>query len=225
MDMFDKPTLEKIRSVLLEVDPNEIIMDAQSAGLDVKSIEDFKDYVHDYWRLDEIADIYIRRTARWCAVSGATTSVGGFVTSLTLGVGDAAHMTARLFNLCQRLSLLHGFDPEQQIQKERNLEIFLSALGFDRVAQMELKEQLKEVVLFAGKKVPRSNYMMKLVALVVAKLTGKRISTRAISRFVPVVGAVAGGTLNYFYILNTAKRMKEFYQKDYLMNKDLKVDI
>ena len=212
---LEKGVLEKIQEIVLQINPHDVIKDAKAAGLTVDSVEDFRKQAMNYWRIDDIADEYVSRTARWCAGSGATSGVGGIFTSITLGAGDIAHMAARLYWLCQRLAVINGFDPENPLQRDRAQEVYLIALGFDSAAQALIKQQIAQAAKIAGKRGARSNYILKLIGFVVVKLTGKQITTKTAAQFLPVVGAVAGGTLNYFFAKKAAQKMKELFRDDY----------
>jgi hypothetical protein len=212
---LEQSILKKIPDIILKINPNDVINDAKAAGLSVEIVEDFSKQAMNYWRIDDIAEEYVSRTARWCAGSGATSGVGGIATSITLGTGDIAHMAARLYWLCQRLAVLNGFDPENPLQRDRAQEVYLVALGFDSAAQALIKQQVAQAVKIAGKRGARSNYILKLIIYVAYKLTGKQITTKYAAQFLPVVGGVAGGTLNYFFAKKAGQKMKELFRDDY----------
>lgn len=215
MNDLDKSTIDKLKDILLEVDPEGIIKDAQDAGLEVNGVSDFPKQAHNYWRIDDLADEYVNRTARWCAASGASSGVGGAVTAITLGSADIAHMAARLYWLCQRLAVLNGFDPDNPLQRDRAQEIYMLALGFDGAAQTLIKQQLAKAANIAGKSGSRSNYILKFIMLVVARSSGKEITTKTAAKFLPLVGAVAGGSVNYFFAKKAGRKMKELFRDDF----------
>jgi hypothetical protein len=113
------------------------------------------------------------------------------------------------------LSVLNGFDPDDPLQRDRAQEIYLIALGFESAAQAVIKQQLQQAAKIAGKRGVRSNYILKLIMLVVEKLAGKQISPKIAAQFLPLVGAVAGGTLNYFIAKKAAQKMKGLFRDDF----------
>jgi hypothetical protein len=217
--MSDEKNISSIiKEIIIDVDPKEVIKDARAAGLDVHEISDFKKQTHNYWRINDLAAEYVNRTVRWCVVSGATSGVGGVATTVALGAGDITHMAARLFWLCQRLAILHGFDPSNSLQKDRAQEIYLTAIGIDALGQAAIRQQLLRAASVAGKAGSRSNYILKFLMLVVAQMAGKetaKITTVQVTKFIPFVGALAGGSLNYFFANKAANKMLEIFKDDY----------
>jgi hypothetical protein len=215
---IEKSDSQRIKEILLDIDPKDVIRDARAAGLDVNSISDFQEQTHNHWRINDIANEYVDRTVRWCAASGATAGIGGIATTIALGVGDMSHMAARLYWLCQRLAVLHGFDPDDPLQRDRAQEIYLVSLGIDSLGQAAIRQQLTNTAIIAGKTGSRSNYILKFLILVVAKITGKKastITTIEVLKFIPLVGAVTGGSLNYYFANKASKKMLEIFRDDY----------
>lgn len=215
---IEKSFSGRFKEILFDVDPKDVIKDARAAGLEVNKIEDFHGQTHNYWRIEDIAKEYVGRTARWCAVSGASSGIGGIATTVVLGAGDITHMAARLYWLCQRLAILHGFDPDNPLQRDRAQEIYLIALGIDSIGQAAIRQQLSKAAVVAGKSGSRSNYVLKFLVLVVAKFTGQqttKVTTTQVVKFIPFLGAVTGGSLNYFFASKAAKKMHESFRDDY----------
>lgn len=210
----DKSLVKKLKEVILNVDPEGVLEDARAAGLKVAKVKDFRDQAHNYWRIEDLMRQYARRGARFSALSGATSGVGGVATATTLGVADIANMAAQLYRLCQRLAILNGFDPENPLQRERAEEIYLLALGFDAAAQAVLKQQLGRAAGIAGKSGAYSNYILKLIIFIAEKL-GTQITSKQAAKFIPVVGSVVGATLNYSFSRKAADTMLAEFKNDY----------
>ena len=214
--MFDTQVsvVDKIKEIVIDIKPDDVIKDAWAAGLDVQQVEDFRKEVVNYWRIEDVMEQYAGLAARYSAISGATSGVGGVATAVTLGGVDIANMAAQLYRLGQRLSILNGFDPNNSIQKEKNMEIYLYALGFDSLAQAAIKNQLLKAASIAGKRGANSNPILKLIMLVAEKLGSKMISKEA-AKYIPIVGGVAGATVNYYFAKTAANKMVESYKKEY----------
>jgi len=205
----------KLKEVILDINIEEVINDAWEAGLlDVKKIEDFRYQAKNYWRIEDLMKQYSGLAARYSALSGATSGIGGFATAITLGGADIANMAAQLYRLGQRLSVLNGFDPHNGIQKEKNLEIYLYALGFDSLAQAGIRQQMIKAASIAGKKGANSNPILKLIMIIADKL-GKKIISKQAAKFIPFVGAAAGASVNYYFANSAAKSMIDSYKKEY----------
>lgn len=215
MDPFDpRSAIRKLKEIVIDIKPEEVIGDARSAGLQVDSIEDFREQAKNYWRIEDIMIQYSGLASRYSAISGATAGSGGVATAITLGGVDIANMAAQLYRLNQRLAVLNGFDVSNTLQRERTVEIYLCALGFDSVAQAAIRQQLARAAAIAGKRGAYSNYILKLVILVATKL-GATITTKQAAKFIPVVGAVAGASINYGFAGNAAKKMRSSFKDEY----------
>lgn len=214
VEQDDKSLFKKLKELILDVDPEEVLKDARAAGLEVTKVEDFRDQAHNYWRVEDLMRQYARRAARFSAASGATFGVGGVTTAVALGGVDVAHMAAQLYWLCQRLAILNGFDPRNPLQRERTEEVYLLALGFDTAARAALKQQLLRAAGKAGKPHAYSNYILKLIVLVAEKL-GTKITTKQAAKFIPVVGGAFGATLNYTFARGAANKMLAAFKDDY----------
>ncbi len=210
----DKTLVKKLKEIVLDTDPEGIFRDARAAGLEVTKVEDFRHQAHNYWRIEDLMRQYARRAARFSAASGATSGVGGAPTAVALGGVDMANMAAQLYWLCQRLATLNGFDLGNPLQRERAIEIYLLALGFDTAAQAALRQQLVRAASKAGKPWARSNYILKLIILVAEKL-GAKITTKQAAKYIPVVGGVFGATLNYAFARGAANKMLDAFKDDY----------
>lgn len=210
----DKSFFKKLKKIVLDIDPEGVFKDARAAGLKVNKVEDFRHQAHNYWRIEDLMRQYARRAARFSAAGGATSGIGGAPTAITLGSADIAHMAAQLYWLCQRLAILNGFDPENPLQRERTMEIYLLALGFDTAAQAALKQQLGRAANIAGKSGAYSNYILRLIIFVAKKL-GVRLTSKQAAQYVPVVGGVFGATLNYSFARGATDKMINVFKEDY----------
>ena len=171
MDPFDpRGAVRKLKEIILDINPADVIKDACSAGLQVESIEDFRSQAKNYWRIEDVMMQYSGIASRFSAISGATAGSGGAVTAITLGGVDIANMAAQLYRLNQRLAILNGFDSSNKLHQEKAVEIYLYALGFDAAAQAAIRQQLARAAAIAGKRGAYSNYVLRLIVLVAGKL-------------------------------------------------------
>jgi len=215
MDPFDpRSAVRKLKEIVLDINPDDVIKDACSAGLQVKSIEDFRAQAKNYWRIEDVMMQYSGIASRFSAISGATAGSGGAVTAITLGGVDIANMAAQLYRLNQRLAILNGFDISNKLHQEKTVEIYLYALGFDAAAQAAIRQQLARAAAIAGKRGAYSNYILRLIILVAGKL-GATITSKQAAKFIPIVGGVAGASLNYAFAGNAAKIMRAAFKDEY----------
>ena len=215
MDPFGaRGAVRKLKEIILDINPGDVIKDACSAGLKVESIEDFRSQAKNYWRIEDVMMQYSGIASRFSAISGATAGSGGAVTAITLGGVDIANMAAQLYRLNQRLAILNGFDSSNKLHQEKAVEIYLYALGFDAAAQAAIRQQLARAAAIAGKRGAYSNYILRLIVLVAGKL-GASITSKQATKFIPIVGGVAGASLNYAFAGNAAKKMRASFRDEY----------
>lgn len=215
MPDYNSPrVLQKVKKVVLDINPEGVFRDARSAGLEVFTTEDFRNQAHNYWRIEDVMNQYAGLAARYSAISGATAGIGGLPTAITLGGVDIANMAAQLYRLSQRLAILNGFDPENPLQREKTQEIYLYALGFDGAAQAAIKQQLLRAASIAGKSGAKSNPVLKLIILAAEKL-GAQYTSKQAAQLIPFVGGVVGAGVNYTFARVASKKMLEAFKGEY----------
>lgn len=121
---------------LLYVDPEEVINYARQKNMDVQSVEDFRNPTYDYNLIEEIMDEYRLSHARWSAMGGLTTGIGGLTTSITFAGIDTVSLSVQLYRLSERFAILNGFDATDPFQKDKILNIYFGALGINAVTQL-----------------------------------------------------------------------------------------
>ncbi|WP_166261244.1 EcsC family protein [Marinobacter salicampi] len=208
--------VEKVKSIILDVDPAEIYQDARDAGLNVAGVEDFRGLGNQYDRVEELMAQYARKAARYCATSGAAAGFGGPVTAFTLGGMDLANLAAQLYWLNQRLAIVNGFDLDAPHQVEQAQEIYLRSLGLDAAAQATLKQQILWATSLSGKRSAGASAgpVAKIMLTIARKLSIKLTSKRA-TRLVPVVGGVFGAGVNYAFAKSAAETMIDLFREAY----------
>lgn len=204
--------VESIRDAI-RVSPADVIAEARNAGLMVSNVNDFQSLSREERRtVERLMDDYVNQAAKWCAFSGATSGVGGFLTTITLGVADFIHVAGRLYRLCLRLAILNGLDPGDPVHREGMEEIYLSSLGFDTTEEFVLRGFLGRSTAKPGSLRASVSYV-KLVIAVGRKLWARRLASRVTSRFFPLFGATVGAGSNYYFVKRVGRRMRENLQR------------
>ena len=205
----------KVKEIVLDINPQDIIKDAQEYGLKVNSINDFSEQPQNYVFIEKLMNKYATLGASYCALSGATTGIGGVATTVTLGGIDIANMAAQLYRLNQKMAILNGFSLENSIHREKANLIYLKALGFDVATQSVIRSQMVKVAAEnISKKGPAANVTIRLV-MEVTKLLGIRLTKNQAVKLIPFLGAALGGGMNYFFAKNAAEKMVLEYKSDY----------
>lgn len=212
--MIDLQLTEKIKKII-SVDVNDVVKDAQAAGLPVTSIACFSapDELN-YRIIKKIMDNYASTAAKYCALSGAGTGIGGLTSTIALASVDIANIAAQLFRLNQRLAILSGLNPEDPDDQKRINSIYLRSLGFDDETYFSMKEKFVNSVRAEPQK--ETNL---LLILEVTKYLGIVLSKIQITKIIPFLGAIAGSTLNFFFAKKAAKQMIHSYECSLLLSR------
>lgn len=207
--------LNKISEVV-SVDPNDIVKDAKSKGLPVSKIEHFTTdiIVKNYRRIEDLSGSYGNYAARNSAVTGLASGVGGIATMVTIGGVDIINMAAQLYRLNQRAAYLNGFDPNNPHDAELAREIYLYSLGFDKVAVASVQAMMNKAAQIAGKSGAKSNPVLKLIMIVTGKLAPK-MTTKQAAKFIPVVGGILGGGINFAFAKYASSEIQKRYKEEF----------
>lgn len=175
----------------------------------------FTKKAHQYAYIEKLVSKYSKVTCKYCAVSGATSGIGGVATTVALGGADIANMAVQLYRLNQKIAVLNGFSLENSLHREKTQLIYLKALGIEGAFQAGARSQLtKAIAIDVTKKGPSKNATIKLI-IAVAQLLGVKLSKATAVKFVPVLGAVLGGGMNYWFANNAAEAMAKEFKDDY----------
>lgn len=207
--------LEKIKEVVVDIDPKDVLNDANEFGLRVSCIEDFRNQADNYVFTEKLASKYGDVAASYCAISGAGAGVGGLLTTVALAGVDLGNMAAQLYRLNQKVAILHGFDPSNEIHQEKVIAIYFAALGIDAAASAAIRgAMVKAAAENTAKRGPAKSVAIKMVMLT-AQAIGVNITKSTAAKAVPFVGAAFGGGLNYLFAKKSAKRILLAYKSDY----------
>ncbi|NBC35907.1 EcsC family protein [Novosphingobium sp. FSY-8] len=211
----DVSILEKIKDYVLNVDPEGVVRDAKLMGMDITCPADFANNAHNYTYIERLSQKYADTCAKYCAASGLTSGVGGITTTITLAGADIANMAAQLYWLNQKLALLNGFEPENDLHNQRSQAIFMTALGIEQTAQAAIRATVAKVAAEnLAKKGPASAPVIRLI-MEIAKIIGVKITKIQAGKLIPIIGGVIGASLNYYFSTQMSKKMMNDYKSDY----------
>ena len=203
-------------SEVISVDPSDIVKDAKSKGLPIAKIEDFTTEIicKNYRRIEDISSSYGNYAARNSAVTGLASGIGGVATMVTIGGVDIVNMAAQLYRLNQRVAYLNGFDPNNPHDAELAREIYLFSLGFDKAAVAGVQAMMNRAAQIAGKSGAKSNPVLKLIMIVASKLAPK-MTTKQAAKFIPVVGGILGGGINFAFAKYASSEIQKRYKEEF----------
>lgn len=211
----DVAIFEKIKDIVLNVDPGSVVRDAKDMGMDVSEAADFARQAHNYAHIERLSTKYSSMTATLCAAGGFTSGIGGITTTVVLAGADIANMAAQLYRLNQKLALLNGFDPDNELHNDRAQTIFMAALGLDATAQAGIRTIVtKAATENLTKRGPASTPVIRLV-MEIAKILGVKLTKAQAGKLIPFVGGIVGGGVNYMFAKAMTKKMMSDYKSDY----------
>jgi hypothetical protein len=176
---------EVFRSLFEEIDTDRIRRDVE---LMRASEPDFDAADH--------AKTLARRTALRCAAAGAMSGLpSGLLAIGTLGA-DLAYLVFQQFRLVVGIATIYGHEPHG---RERFAEA-LSCLAYSSgvgIGKQGIATVLESAVLEGG---------------IVAEKIGARFARERLMKFVPIVGAISGGALNYASVYAVARAAIRYYE-------------
>ncbi len=176
---------EVFRSLFEEIDTDRIRRDVE---LMRASEPDFDAADH--------AKTLARRTAIRCAAAGAVTGIpSGLLAIGTIGA-DLAYLVFQQFRLVVGIATIYGHEPHG---RERFAEA-LSCLAYSSgvgIGKQGIATMLESAVLEGG---------------IVAEKIGARFARERLMKFVPIVGAISGGALNYASVHAVARAAIRYYE-------------
>ncbi|MCX7285053.1 MAG: EcsC family protein [Novosphingobium sp.] len=207
--------VKKVQDVILKVNAEDVLRDAQSYGLKVSELDDFTNQAHDYAYIEKLSIKYAENAVKLCALGGFSSGFGGVVATITFSSADIANMAAQLYRLNQKLALLNGFDPSSELHNESMQTKFMTALGIDALAQAGIRTLVtKAASENLLKKGAASSPAVRLIMEIV-KILGPKITKVQAGKLVPVLGGVIGGGVNYIFAKSVTKKLLADYKSDY----------
>lgn len=205
---------EELKLGFFDIDPETVLKDARNKGLKVSKVEDFRDQADNYDAIENLMNEYLDNYARYSAMGGATSGIGGITTSITLSSLELANTATHLYRLSQRFAVLNGFDPQHPLHQDKVYNIYLSTLGFKAATQTALKYILFRANRSNNDKSISSRLFLSVIARLARKV-GSDISSRNVSKLIPLVGGVVGAYTSYNYAYDTGNSMQDAFKKQY----------
>lgn len=176
---------ELFRSLFEEIDTEKLR--AEVDGLRASGPE---------YSASEHAKMLTRRTAIRCAAAGAVTGIPlGLATIGTLGA-DLAYLVYQQFRLILGIAVIYGHEPSH---RERFNEA-LSCLAFSSgvgVGKQGIATLLGSAAIEGG---------------IIAEKIGARVLRDRLTKFIPFVGVISGGALNYVAVQAVARNAVRYYE-------------
>lgn len=176
---------EVFRSLFEDIDTDKI----------QKEVEDLKRGTPDFAPVRH-ARILARRTAIRCAAAGAVTGLPGGGLAITALGADLAYLVYQQFRLILGIATIYGYAPSG---RERFTEA-VSCLAYSSgvgIGKQGIATVLGSATVEGG---------------AVAERIGVRVVREQLARFVPIVGAVSGGALNYVSVRAVARSAIRYYE-------------
>ena len=179
----------------VQVDPQRYLVQLRTSyGLPVSSYQGI--FTLPIHHVDAVARDVIRSSMRIAAAEGAGLGMGGLFTV----VPDLGILSAITMRTIQKLSLVYGFEFSSEPEMAELWMAAASAAGVDIGRDLIEKNLLKRFVARAIR--------------VIAAQASKEIVEKWAVRMVPVVSAIVGGGLNYYFVRTWGERaMRHFHER------------
>ena len=152
--------------------------------------------------LDSIARQTVRGAMKMAGAEGAGLGLGGFATV----VPDAGILTAITLRMVQKLSLIYGFEYNTD---EEVAELWIAAAT---AAGLDLtKDVLEKTVL--------KNFVERVIARMAERLSAE-FAEKAVARAVPVLSAVVGAVMNYYFVRAWGNRALAHFRQRHLEERE-----
>jgi uncharacterized protein (DUF697 family) len=182
----------------IKVDPAKYLLHLRRAyALPVESVHEMRGMPLSL--LEHIADRTIAASMKFALAEGAGLGVGGMLTI----VPDVGVLTSIAIRMIQRLSLIYGFEYSTE---DEVAELWLAAAS---AAGLDLGREVfeKEVV---------ERFVPRVIERIAVK-AGSEVAEKWAARLVPVVSAVLGGALNYYFIRGWGRRAQRHFRERHLV--------
>ena len=179
--------LRGLRSI--EIDPEAFRRElAEKHGVWVADFGRMKDLPLE--RLDAIATILIRDSARLAVVEGAGFGLGGMITFLP----DAGLLTVITLRLIQRLCLLYGFESRGPDARLEMWKAAAAAAGIDYGKDLVEKRMFEKIA--------------PLIARRMAVKIGQETAEKWAGRLIPFASSAIGGAVNFSFVRGWGRRVQ-----------------
>jgi uncharacterized protein (DUF697 family) len=149
----------------------------------------------DFHAVDH-AKTLARRTAIRCAAAGAMTGLpAGLLALGTLGA-DLAFLVYQQFRLVVAIATIYGHEPTRREQFAEAMSCLAYSSGVG-IGKQGITVMLESATIEGG---------------IVAEKIGARFARQRLAKFVPLVGAISGGALNYASVHAVGRAAIRYYE-------------
>ena len=176
---------ELFRSMFEEIDTDKLRLE----------VDELREKAPDF-RPDQHARLLARRTAIRCAAAGAITGLPfGFAAIGTISA-DIAYLVYQQFRLIVGIATIYGHEPSarERFGEAVSCIAYSSSIG---VGKQSLSAVIGSATIEGG---------------MLAEKIGARFLRERLAKFVPVVGVISGGALNYAAVYAVSRSAIRYYE-------------
>ena len=177
---------EVFRAMFEEIDPEKIR----------KEVDDLRESAPSY-RPEQHARMLSQRAALRCAAAGALTGLPFGIAAIGTISADIAYLVYQQFRLIVGIATIYGHEPSA---RERFTEA-LSCLAYSSgvgMGKQGIAVMLESATIEGG---------------VIAEKLGARFMRERLAKFVPFVGVISGGALNYAAVYAVSRSAIRYYDR------------
>ncbi len=192
-----------------QVPSREVAAEAKQLGIVINAPQEIA--LVPARELDRLADRFVNGNRLMATGSGAVMGLPGGLLMLATIPADISALTFYAFRMVSGIAQSYGSETRSEEGRTLALLIFAGATGLETISvagsQVVLSSLTKNVLTK-----PYQDLIFKRVIREVAKDLGLNATRQGLSRVVPVLGSVVGGTTNYIFMSNLATRAKNHYR-------------
>lgn len=162
-------------------------------------------------QLDKLADKFINDNRTMATGSGAVMGLPGGLFMLATIPADLSALTHYSFKMISGVAQTYGFETRSEEGRAIALLLYAGAQGIEEIkvgGEMVLLSSLTKNLLIK----PYRDLITKRIIYQLAKEIGAGIAQRGVSRVIPLLGSVVGGTANYMFMSTLGVRVKNYYR-------------
>ncbi|HVT03710.1 MAG TPA: EcsC family protein [Thermoanaerobaculia bacterium] len=181
----DRVLVEGLKSIFEEVDTEKLR----------REVEELRARAPEFDPADH-SELLMKRTALRCAAAGAMTGIpAGLFAVATLGA-DVAYLVYQQFRLILGIAIVYGKEPSSRERFTEAMACLAYGSGVG-LGKQGIATFLESASAEGG--------------VIAEKVTG-RFLREGMGRFVPLVGAVSGGVLNYVAVVAVGRATIRYYE-------------
>ena len=192
-----------------QVPSREVADEARKRGIKINMPQELA--LAPVQQLDQIADRFASNNRIMATGSGAVMGLPGGLLMLATIPTDISAVTFYSLKAISGIAQSYGFETRSEEGRSIALLLFAGATGIETItvggSQVFLSTLTKNVLAK-----PYRDLIVRVTIKELATKLGLGVAERGVSRLIPVLGSVVGGTANYMFLTTVTENAKQHYR-------------